>query len=874
MRKNRLKKLWLWGILFFIVGIQICASEYTMEDLEFLKSQELITQEEYQILKDELQGTEADGEVLYSININGRGRFNLFKVIRENGKDYFPMFTFFQAIRFNNYEAEKNQVNIKLGKELDGIEINFNKNTVEIEKNRETIDFTDKEIFTKNSEIYIEANLFKKMFLNSLEIDDKKYSMRMNLNFTAPFEINSILENSLDRQASFEGGKELLFTNTNKFFDLGYMRFNIQNEFSKEKGKSFKSNWIGDLEYQGNFLYGEFNTSYDVKENEIGDTYFYYPEIYKGHSLEFGSYGTEERELGLSIKKEKGYFLQGKEIVIRENVPIGSKVELLYLGFPIAVETSQNGIVEFRNSEIKSDRLYTLRVYTPEGKIYNIEINTAVDFRQQNVGEIEYDFRIRENHESKKYSSEGNIYYGVTERLTLGLGYIREIEQKDDERTGYQDLYNGEIVYSNYIFRAPYTVVGGTEYGENSRTRKYLEAQLDVKNFTFRTELDRYGIYYDEKNSRTYTVEYNSENGYTIDTNYYLNDYHTDKREKDYDVGISIYRNVMKDLLITGEYSKRKTSGDEYGVNLYYTGFHSVNTRLNNRWKEDGKDYEAVLTLMNKNLWESFDFSLEFSYSNRDESKFTMRFDLDYENWLSVGMRASRGGQQSYRAGIDKVVDLKNITRNVESMDSSRVKIFTFVDSNENNIYDKGEKLVDNVEIKIGSQTQITDENGEAYFFGVPNGILYDLQPKIRKPSYSLGENKISIRGKNVGTIEAYIPIKPMVTLTGMFLVDNSLQLDELGKKEVYENTLIKVKDKDGKVLENTIPDEEGIFQVSGLFTQKYDLEIVYFGDKYKIPTLSEEVKLVHLENDENNKIVLRMNEKEIARIKSESGGV
>ncbi|WP_297432423.1 hypothetical protein [uncultured Cetobacterium sp.] len=853
------------GLILFTTTYSM---DYSLEDLEIFKAQNLITEEEYQVLKAELEGTALiNDEMVYSVIVNGRVRGTHLKLLKKDSYDYIPLIEFLDIIKFKNYDFEKNRISMKVGKELEEIDINWEQRVVTLSNPNKKIKFNESAIFKEGNEIYVEIELFKEIFTNSLEIDTKKLLLKTQLTFSTPFEIDASLENRLDNEFTRENKNEIIYTNKNRLFDIGYMRFNVQGELSKSKGENFETGWTGDLEYQGNLLYGELTTSYDVKEKTLGDTYLYYPEIYKNHSLEFGSYGTKERELGLSLKKEKGYFYVGKDIVIRENVPIGSRVELLYLGFPIAVQYAENGIVEFQNSEIKNDREYTLRVYEPSGKIYTIDINTAVDFRQQNKGEIEYDFKIREDHDSKKYASEGNIYYGLTENLTLGTGYIRSIDTSN-EKVDYLDLFNAEAVYSNYIFRMPYTLVLGGEKGKDQRTKEYLEAQIQINDFKLRTEHQNFGLYYDLETVRSYTIEYNPGNGYSIDSNYYINDYYNEGTEKNYDIGVSIYKNLMRDLLVTGEYSTGNNNGDEYSINLYYTGLHYVNTRLNNRWSDNGKDFESVLTLMNKNLWDTLDFSIEFSYSNRDESKFTFRFDLNYDNWLSAGMFAGKNGEQNYKLGVDKVVDLKDITRNVESMNSSRVKVIAFVDENGNNIYDSGEKLVDNVEIKIGSQTEVTGDEGEAYFFGVPNGILYDLNPKIRKPSYSLGSNKIAVRGTNTGTIEAFIPLKAMVTLSGVFIVDEKLNLSDNDIKDIYDNTIIKIKDKEGKILENTIPDESGIFYVSGLFTESYSVEITYLGDKLNIPPLIETIDLKYIEA-KDNEIVLKFKEKGIALLKN-----
>ncbi|WP_298066022.1 hypothetical protein, partial [uncultured Cetobacterium sp.] len=106
------------------------------------------------------------------------------------------------------------------------------------------------------------------------------------------------------------------------------------------------------------------------------------------------------------------------------------------------------------------------------------------------------------------------------------------------------------------------------------------------------------------------------------------------------------------------------------------------------------------------------------------------------------------------------------------------------------------------------------------------------------------------------------------VTLSGVFIVDEKLNLSDDDIKDIYDNTIIKIKDKEGKILENTIPDESGIFYVSGLFTESYSVEITYLGDKLNIPPLIETIDLKYIEA-KDNEIVLKFREKGIALLKN-----
>ena len=169
---------------------------------------------------------------------------------------------------------------------------------------------------------------------------------------------------------------------------------------------------------------------------------------------------------------------------------------------------------------------------------------------------------------------------------------------------------------------------------------------------------------------------------------------------------------------------------------------------------------------------------------------------------------------------------------------------------------DEGEKRVDYVAVKIGDQEQDTDENGETHFFGVPNNILYDLKPTIRKPSYTIGDTKIKILGQQVGTVVAHIPVKPMVTISGEFRFDKNLKLTDKEKESLYENTLIKVMDEKGKLIEYLHPEIDGTFEVSGLFTNKYMLEVEYVGSDSKIKKLAEKIQLGYYDDSVNRFII------------------
>lgn len=844
----------------------ILASDYTMEDLNKLKDLNMISNEEYEIFKNELQGT-SSGKEFFSLNINGLKVSEIYPVIKEQSKEYFPIINFFNVIGFKNYDILDGNLVFKLGTNDEKIVINTKNKTILGIKDEKKISYSDKELIVTDSDFYIESELFKKIFLKSFRIDNENYKIAMSLSFETPEEIKMYLRNVQDGLIESQNAGEMMFTNRSSLFDLGNIGVDIEAYTERQEGDNkFDTDWSGNIEYQGGLLYGEFTLGYDIRNKELGDMSLYYPDIWKDHSFEVSNLKAigEAREWEVIFRKEKGYFKVGRNFVIRENVPIGSKVELLYLGFPIEIKEAENGTVEFTNSEIQENRQYTLRVYTPAGKVYTIDVNTTSDYNQQKKGEIEYDISLRENDLYNKYESHANVYYGLTNNFTTGLKYHRKIESDSKGNTGYIDSIRAEGVYSNVVYRYPYTVVLGGDKalksfrnteGESDKERYGYDykGQIDIGNFRFKAENQHFGRYFDEEKIQDYSVTYNPLGAFQINYDWGKTKYYDGSKDSNESVGFNASK-AFKELLVSLDYNKSLNNQDTYRANLYYNGLKNYNVQLLNEWGENGKEYQTTLSISNKNIFDIFDYTIEFSYSEKEKEKFTFSFHLDYNNWFTTDIDIN-GRNQRYAAGIDKVFDLRDITKNVETLDSSRVKVITYLDENNNGIRDKNEKTVENVIIKLRSDEQKTDEDGVAWFHGIPNDVIYDMVPTVIKPDYTTTNSKMKILGRKVGTVEAEIPIKPMLSLTGIFELDPSLNLSKKEKEIILENTLIKVIDSKGKLIEYINPELNGTFEINGLFSEKYTVEILYMGNDYNIQGTARNIQMAYQEN--GNKLVI-----------------
>lgn len=858
-------------ILFAITSILAQANQ----DMEALKK--IMSPEDYAIITNTY--TQKEGKQIYDLMINGELKSKSYSVWYKNQNMYFSLFNFLEAINFKNYhqDLKTGDITLLVGDSLEEIKISVKNNYINypIEK----LKLLKDDLILDGREIYIKSDIFKSVFLRNLRISQEEQKINMNLNFSTPEEINlrlKLTKNSLNEEKLKD---EIIYKNKNKLLEAGYLRTEVNKIFTRDKNSeddSFQDDWEARLEYQGAFLYGELNAEYDVKEHLLGDVKLTYDDIYNKHTLELSSfrYGDKgARENGIRFWKDKGYLVTGsKEYILTEDVPIGSRVELIYLGTVIDIQTAENGQVVFANRNIKEDREYKLRIYTEDGKIYEKIINTTSDYNQQNKGEWEYNFDIREDHASDRYRINAITYYGLTDSLTAGAGYIKE-PRTINNKYEYLDKGRGELIFSNSIKGYQYTLRAGGEKAFNNYiddvTLKSTEdeykydllGQIDFKDLRLKYQQENYGKYYYDKFEKVLSARWKPIKPLELEwekvwkEKYRDLSYSEEERKQEGDRYRVEYSKSWKSLLLTAEYQKSTLfdEEDEYSLNLYYTGFRTFTTRFENTWNEDGK-YETAFSIFS-NGNDLFDYTLEARYSEETKDSLTFRFNLNYNNWFNFESEADKKGNQRYKVGIDRITDLRNPKANIRSIESSPVEVTAFIDMNNNDKFDEGEKIAKNIEIKLAGETKKTDKDGKAIFYGIPNRVLYDLNAEIKRPSLLQTPVPLKVEGKNTATIEAYLPIKPMTTLTGQINVAEMLGLSELEKMKIYENIIITIKDISGKELEVTMPDETGTFDVSGLLPTEYLIEVNYIGIDYSIKGINEVVQLSYIEKGKDGNL-------------------
>ncbi len=834
-----LKRLIYIFLFFLITALSFSEDNLTLEQLENLKERNLISLDDYLFLKDELEGR-LEEKYFYSLFINRSRITSNFPVINKNDKVYISLNSFFKETYFKNYTFEDNILDMTLGIVLQKVMINFN--TFKISGTERT-NFDANDFFFKDDDIYLESNFFSDIFLDAINIDIPRNRINMSTKYMVTGDINGLLKMRENRLKEANEKDDFFYTNSRELFDFGYLRVNLDKTFTKVSGNR-DGDWNGSLEYQGPLLYGEVTTEYNLKDNEFKGVNLYYPNLPYNHFLDFtGTKSNGQKwEKSILFEKDKGYFEDGKTFVIRENVPVGSRVELVYLGATIDIGYEENGVVEFQNSELKSDREYTLRVHTRDGRIYTQTIKTNDDFNQQNSGEFQYRFFSKENLSSKKTDLDTGLYYGITEHFTIGGKYFKTSESEDD---GYISVERakGEVIYSDHLLTNAYSIVLGGEQilSPNAFKRDTTFeglAQMKFQKYKIRYEHGYYSEYYNSKESHGITFEYNPWNFLRVDSSYqWLKDWNGNSNNGlELDVELS---KSWNQILTTLEFQKDIKDEKRYSANIYYTGYRDYSVKWTNSFGEKTEDFESTISIFNRARQNGFDYSFEVGYTEREKEKVTFRFSLEYDNWFNLSFISKDNGDYDSAIGLDRVIDLKNLTRTLDNMDVSRVKAQTYLDINDNNILDDDEFFIGDVEIEINGEEKVTSSTEPIYFYGVPNNILYNLVPKVRRPGYDVVNSKFSLKGKGGGNIEVLIPIKPLFSITGQLSVSETYG----DPSTIYEGVVVKVLDTENNIIANVLPDFMGYYDFSGLSTGKYFIEISSFKDE-SISSLKTELNI------------------------------
>lgn len=173
---------------YLILSLHSFSIEYSLEELTEMYNQNILTKEDYEILKSQMEKIE-EKEGLYLLKLNNRYVSNNFIVRERENLNYLDLTKFIEIIGLKNIEQTEKELTLYIGEELEKIDIDLLKNRIYFQ-NR----VIENSFFQENDSIFLKEETFKELFLNHLDIDKQNLKITMSLNFTEPKDILRLLE--------------------------------------------------------------------------------------------------------------------------------------------------------------------------------------------------------------------------------------------------------------------------------------------------------------------------------------------------------------------------------------------------------------------------------------------------------------------------------------------------------------------------------------------------------------------------------------------------------------------------------------------------------------------------------------------------------
>jgi uncharacterized protein YqgQ len=114
---------------YLILSLHSFSIEYSLEELTEMYNQNILTKEDYEILKSQMEKIE-EKEGLYLLKLNNRYVSNNFIVRERENLNYLDLTKFIEIIGLKNIEQTEKELTLYIGEELEKIDIDLLKNRI------------------------------------------------------------------------------------------------------------------------------------------------------------------------------------------------------------------------------------------------------------------------------------------------------------------------------------------------------------------------------------------------------------------------------------------------------------------------------------------------------------------------------------------------------------------------------------------------------------------------------------------------------------------------------------------------------------------------------------------------------------------------
>lgn len=538
-------------------------------------------------------------------------------------------------------------------------------------------------------------------------------------------------------------------------FTLGIIKIKYsRSDFQKEDSNLLQ------LAYASQIFYGNFNTIinvYDGVESSnkevVKNISLNYYDFVKGKDITLGNfymrapsvYKNSSQVMGASIlgsKAKTGIYERGKNS-FEGYAPEGSMVDLYRNGVLLDFQIVSGERYTFTgiNSLSLTDN-YSIRVYKGDGSFTEEILSLLMNDRNLKKNTWNYQFQIGENQDISKNSKPinyiGNISYGITNNITYEAG-IYKLDTRDKNKFIYNDTSHSIYVSSSprkFPFQSKITWYD--EKGEDSSNHGTVVLEHKLKFFkgTIEAQYEDYSkqkSIENEKDTTGKVVFKKNFNNIGIGIGY---SYETFGNQKvsGYSSGLNY---SFPAINFSSEYEFKEynySSQDRHKLKLNsdIIKLSSINIILDSTqefhrdWKRYSQDY-GVKFIKKHNQYNGekvYDFSLGFHYSNKNKKRFLTEFSTIFylesikNPFTSSKISFSSNAREikNHKVGLElgKTILLEDITRNskMKNLSNSWITGKVFIDENHNEIYDKGEPLVEGVQVTCSGKSVYTDKDG------------------------------------------------------------------------------------------------------------------------------------------------------------------
>lgn len=808
----------------------------------------------------------------YYLQINAKNLKDDFFMVKYdsiNEKVYVGLNSFFYFLEL--YTLDINIKKKRVSGIIDGKDIN--------------ISFDEGEYLIMENELYIELNILKEKFnFKSATFFPESLKLIIEPRFELPYEKREKgkierLRLDLDRE---EEAKQIDIEMPKKLITPALVKVEYVQTDLKE------SSYNLNFEYASQLMYGEFYMSGELKPDpEIDYGNLTYSKFVKDNDLVLGSFSLiapsfldiNTKTLGVSLDSNDTYITRDGGITIIKGEAINAEsIELYRNSFLIDYKNFGDRGFEGKDFEFRIDdgvinSNYILKIYYRDGKIEERRVYSLSDSDLLKKGKDRFSLQLGKTDGIGDQQGIGKYFYGVTDNITLGVGGLNltSIDGKNHKflendllfRTGtdkfpllfqYKNYYdyknkdnNFELLIDQKIFdyNLQYNI---NRYSENSVGK---EGVVDYDSISIGKTFGRNFIEVGVSQSKKVTKEKEKNIYALLDSSIFFPFYTSLKIEKTidgnnkntlYNPYISYVGNngfsIMADIRVEKDENRSKTK-EEYSL------------RANLRRQE----------IIKNKLYA--DLGFEIKYRNEYHKPiYGLTFNIELDDLIytkvSSDSRIDEQGKHSNRTGvyINKTIDLsdpkRQISKNI-SLSNSWVYGKVFLDKNNNGIYDKGEKALNNVGIMADNMLFYSNENGDYIAEGLysSEAIEFKVDRKTIDPMTKYLKETLRVKTRKSAGMRIDIPINIVSMVAG-----NIWNTEDFSEKEFiqYLTMTTIILEKDGKVIAEVDPEFDGMFFFEDIPSGKYKMKFKYLGEEeisFVTPELDVKIELSDTEEGE-----------------------